>query len=67
MQALSPVGASQSAGWSELTKAPGFPVITWELEDGKRTEQFRATKVERTSVAADRLQVPAGFKKVPLR
>jgi hypothetical protein len=38
-----------------------------ELEDGKRTEQFRATKVERTSVSAERFQVPAGFKKVPLR
>lgn len=66
MQALSPVGA-QTAGWTELTKAPGFPVITWEVEDGKRTEQFRATKVERTAVSAERFQVPAGFKKVPLR
>lgn len=67
MAALSPVGGSQSAGWTELTKAPGFPAITWKIEDGKRTEQFRATKVERTSVSADRFQVPAGFKKVPLR
>jgi hypothetical protein len=67
MQALSPVGGSQSAEWTELTKAPGFPVITWEFEDGKRTEQFRATKVERKVVGADQFQVPAGFKKVPLR
>jgi hypothetical protein len=66
MAALSPVGV-QSAGWTELTRAPGFPAITWKVEDGKRTEQFRATKVERTSVSADQFQVPAGFKKVPLR
>ncbi len=67
MAALSPVGGSQSAAWAELTKAPGFPAVTWKVEGGKRTEQFRATQVERTSVPAERFQVPAGYEEVPLR
>jgi hypothetical protein len=49
-----------AAAWGDL---PGVPLVTWDVEGDERTESFRATKVEKTRVAASEFQPPAGFTK----
>jgi hypothetical protein len=49
-----------AAAWGDL---PGVPLVTWDIEGNERRESFRATKVEKTRVAASEFQPPAGFTK----
>jgi hypothetical protein len=55
-------GGEVDRSWADL---PGVPLVTWDVEDGERKEEFRATKVEKRSVPASEFAVPAGWKKGP--
>jgi hypothetical protein len=60
-------GDQQAVGSVEWRDVPGMPVVTWDVDGGKRTEEFRATKLQKASVPADRFKPPAGWEKVPTR
>lgn len=55
-------GGEVERDWADV---PGVPLIAWENEDGARKESFRATKIEKKSIAASEFTVPAGWKKNP--
>jgi hypothetical protein len=55
-------GGEVDRSWADL---PGVPLVTWDLDDGQRKEEFRATKIEKRSIPASEFTVPAGWKKGP--
>jgi hypothetical protein len=55
-------GGSVERDWAEL---PGVPLIAWSTNGGARRESFRATKVEKRSIAASEFAVPAGWTRRP--
>jgi hypothetical protein len=56
-------GARAEERWATL---PGIPLASWRVEPSGRKETFRATKVSRTRVAAERFAAPAGWTKTAM-
>jgi hypothetical protein len=55
-------GGAVERDWADL---PGVPLIAWHTSGGARRESFRATKVEKRSIAATEFSVPAGWTRKP--